>query len=341
MAQVERQQTVLKILQNLHDLGGLKNLFWEELNYERENKPLSMRGWPDSTRKALVDDPILFASAGEDQAFHVFYCCLASENLQRSLERPIVTQLIREHPYCLFVFSDKDQFTWHFLNIKYDEQAEKRRLFRRIAVRQGSGLRTATERLQMLDLTAMSVPATSRRGEQNLAFPPVKPAGSEARALSPLLIQKRHDDAFDVESVTKAFYKELADWYFWALKHVRFPKDARKQTGSFYTPREIVDYMVDEALIAYLKTKLEANQPSAKNVEERLRHLFAYNDEPHQFSAREVDVLIDAIDHLKALDPAVDTSALEREIDRMVYELYGLSEEEIAIVEGATRKGEK
>jgi hypothetical protein len=31
---------------------------------------------------------------------------------------------------------------------------------------------------------------------------------------------------------------------------------------------------------------------------------------------------------------AADTSALEREIDRMVYELYGQSEEEIAIVEG-------
>ncbi|WP_260439130.1 hypothetical protein [Flavobacterium branchiophilum] len=32
-------------------------------------------------------------------------------------------------------------------------------------------------------------------------------------------------------------------------------------------------------------------------------------------------------------NPSADTSALEREIDLMVYELYGLSEEEIAIVE--------
>jgi hypothetical protein len=31
---------------------------------------------------------------------------------------------------------------------------------------------------------------------------------------------------------------------------------ARKQTGSFYTPREIVNYMVDESLIAYLKNKI-------------------------------------------------------------------------------------
>ena len=208
MAQVERQQTVLNILRNLRDLVGLKRLFWEELNYERENKPLSMRGWPDSARKALVDDPILFASGGEDNAFHVVYCRLASASLQRNLERPIVNQLIREHPYCLFVFSDTAQSAWHFLNIKYDEKAEKRRLFRRITVRADSGLRTATERLQMMDLALM---------------------GKDLSGIPALEIQKRHDDAFDVESVTKAFYKELANWYFWALKHVRFPKDAPKE----------------------------------------------------------------------------------------------------------------
>ena len=37
---------------------------------------------------------------------------------------------------------------------------------------------------------------------------------------------------------------------------------------------------------------------------------------------------------LRMSEPA-DTSALEKEIDRLVYELYGLTEEEIGIVEGA------
>ena len=36
----------------------------------------------------------------------------------------------------------------------------------------------------------------------------------------------------------------------------------------------------------------------------------------------------------KQADPSADTSALESEIDRLVYELYGLSEEEVRIVEG-------
>ena len=35
----------------------------------------------------------------------------------------------------------------------------------------------------------------------------------------------------------------------------------------------------------------------------------------------------------KQQDPSADTSALEAEIDRMVYDLYGLTEEEVGIVE--------
>ncbi len=41
----------------------------------------------------------------------------------------------------------------------------------------------------------------------------------------------------------------------------------------------------------------------------------------------------------KKTDPAADTSALEAEIDQLVYQLYGLTEEEIAIVEGVKKGG--
>lgn len=36
---------------------------------------------------------------------------------------------------------------------------------------------------------------------------------------------------------------------------------ARKQTGSFYTPREVVDYMVDESLLVYLENALQPSTP--------------------------------------------------------------------------------
>ena len=45
--------------------------------------------------------------------------------------------------------------------------------------------------------------------------------------------------------------------------------------------------------------------------------------------------LVEEILLIKETDPAADTSALEAEIDRLVYELYGLTEEEIGIIESS------
>lgn len=48
---------------------------------------------------------------------------------------------------------------------------------------------------------------------------------------------------------------------------------ARKQTGSFYTPREIVQYMVDESLVAHLKRTV------GEDLEPEYRKLIQYTDE--------------------------------------------------------------
>ena len=64
--------------------------------------------------------------------------------------------------------------------------------------------------------------------------------------------------------------------------------------------------MVDESLIAYLKNGLDATDAT---VDSKLRHLLAYNDEPHQFTDTEVEHLIAAIDTFKILDPACGSGA--------------------------------
>ena len=46
------------------------------------------------------------------------------------------------------------------------------------------------------------------------------------------------------------------------------------------------------------------------------------------------EILVNEIINLKKQDPTADTSSLETEIDQLVYQLYGLTEEEIMIVEG-------
>ena len=88
---------------------------------------------------------------------------------------------------------------------------------------------------------------------------------------------------------------------------------ARKQTGSYYTPRDIVDYMVDEALVAVFKQKCTPTDGDAKLWDERLRYLLdyahAFDDANEWFDADETDALVRAISALNILDPAVGSGA--------------------------------
>lgn len=96
---------------------------------------------------------------------------------------------------------------------------------------------------------------------------------------------------------------------------------ARKQTGSFYTPREIVNYMVDESLIAYLLNHL----PNVKDAEKKLRQIFEYNEQTHEFDHTLVSILINAIDECKILDPACGSGAFPMGVlPRLVFLLHKL-----------------
>jgi adenine-specific DNA-methyltransferase len=101
---------------------------------------------------------------------------------------------------------------------------------------------------------------------------------------------------------------------------------ARKQTGSFYTPREIVDYMVDESLKAYLKSTLtNTSLMNEEDAQIALDVLFAYTEKEHLFNPTETEALILAIDSCKILDPACGSGAFPMGIlHKMVHILHKL-----------------
>ena len=86
---------------------------------------------------------------------------------------------------------------------------------------------------------------------------------------------------------------------------------ARKETGSYYTPRPVVDYMVDEALAGALAAPDGATADGA--TAERIRRLLDYGDAfadaGTMFTPPERERIIRAIAGLKALDPAVGSGA--------------------------------
>ncbi|MGR3913091.1 MAG: Eco57I restriction-modification methylase domain-containing protein [Gammaproteobacteria bacterium] len=82
--------------------------------------------------------------------------------------------------------------------------------------------------------------------------------------------------------------------------------------GTVYTPRPIVDYMVDEALVASLSKKVTPAPGRADLFGERLRHLFNYadaGDAAELFDAREMREIVRAIAQITVLDPAVGSGA--------------------------------
>jgi adenine-specific DNA-methyltransferase len=115
--------------------------------------------------------------------------------------------------------------------------------------------------------------------------------------------------ALDPELLGKVFENLLASY------NEETKETARKQTGSFYTPREVVDYMVNESLKVYLGNALAADlanellEGEEAETESLLTQLLDYNEPGHGFDDRQVDRLIEAIDGLKMLDPAVGSGA--------------------------------
>ena len=78
---------------------------------------------------------------------------------------------------------------------------------------------------------------------------------------------------------------------------------ARKQTGSFYTPREIVQYMVDESLVAHLKRTV------GEDLETEYRKLLQYTDEPFGLNEEQRHAIMQSLYNCKILDPACGSGA--------------------------------
>ena len=77
---------------------------------------------------------------------------------------------------------------------------------------------------------------------------------------------------------------------------------ARKSTGSYYTPRPIVEFMVEESLKQYLITKTNIS-------EETISKLLVYENEDIQLKDIEKTKIIKALDTIKIIDPACGSGA--------------------------------
>ena len=105
------------------------------------------------------------------------------------------------------------------------------------------------------------------------------------------------DVSLDPELLGKVFENLLASY------NPETQTTARKQTGSFYTPREIVQYMVDESLVAHLKRTV------GDDLEAEYRKLIQYTDEEPNLTDERRKAILQSIYQCKVLDPACGSGA--------------------------------
>ena len=103
--------------------------------------------------------------------------------------------------------------------------------------------------------------------------------------------------SLDPELLGKVFENLLASY------NPETQTTARKQTGSFYTPREIVQYMVNESLIAHLKHTV------GEQHEDEYRKLMQYSEENLTLDDKTKYAIIQSIQTCKVLDPACGSGA--------------------------------
>lgn len=182
--------------------------------------PIANNEWSEAAREAISDEtpygPAIIAEGGggtlnlesgesAQPGFKIIYVPLRKGETQAAPlrltdERIVVDQLMREgrHPEALIVFSDPQQQYWHFVNIRRITQAEaehrnlkKRHLLRRIAVGPEDKLGTAIRQFAQIALpTDQADSATAQQ------------------------IQERHNEAFNVEQVTRDFFAGFKDQFF-------------------------------------------------------------------------------------------------------------------------------
>jgi hypothetical protein len=271
---------VLKLLETFKGPDPMKELFWRHLNYDRVNKPLSRRNWAAPPAEALAEDPTLLAAGGDGGDFKVLYARLAKDRLSLADERIVTSRLLRDYPHALFVFSDRSQVDWHLLNVRLLESPGQRRQYRRLSIGRGERVRTAVEVVSKLDLSVI------KEGK---------------RSVSPLLIQQRHDLAFDVEPVQAAFFRTFVEVYH------RVADDISSESGMENKAGELSQLLLDRLLFLYFIQKKGWLNKEPDYLYSRFRKHWNKNPQGDDFY---IDVLLPLFHRLSGAKAAVSSSEL-------------------------------
>jgi type I restriction-modification system DNA methylase subunit len=231
----DRMRSLQASLQRISSVRDARDLFCNVLHYEFEDEQFATVQWPNKLRECLAPGTVPRIIAGQN-GFKILYLQLAEDYVRKGSERQLVQRIIKDDPTLrgLVVVSDVNQKQWHLVNAKFEKEEGKRERLhlRRMRVGPGQSVRTAVERLAMVD---------------------IETAGEETTAAE---LQDLHDRAFDVDSVSREFFNDISNWYFWALSQVEFPQDTvKKGEEEKYRATSLIRFLTRIIFCWFLKEK--------------------------------------------------------------------------------------
>lgn len=165
----------------------------------------------ERAQESLAKEPEIIARAGE---FEIIYAPLKDWQRAIGAERLVISQLLNDHPFALWIFSDESATKWHWVNVKRGAgkgaAAMSRHVLRRFSFQKGETAgRTSIEQVRHIDVAAL----------------PVLPG----RTPEALEIQARHDAAFDVEAVTLGFFRDYKMVFESVEKKVKIKDEGKRR----------------------------------------------------------------------------------------------------------------
>ena len=177
---------ILSILEQIKNTGVnadiLKKLFIERLNFEPADQDVLIE-FPKDVKDKILSIKII----SKVDNFKVIFCII--DSLLKGTEREAVKSISRYYPENIIIFTNKENNEAHFINTKYigkDKEYKEAKGFRRITVGKTDRLRTAAERLSKIYAD---------------------------EGIPTLTLMTNCEEAFDVEAVSKEFYKEFVEKY--------------------------------------------------------------------------------------------------------------------------------
>lgn len=180
-------QIIKERLESLIEDGSpefLERFFAEDLNFHPCNENI----FPILTDRLRDGIKNLRILARQDE-FYIVLCQI--ERLLKGKERPLAEKVAEHYHHSLVIFTNTDYSEWHFTNIKYvrfEKEGFNRKIrpFRRIIVGNTERLRTASERLTLIEVNDDD---------------------------SALTVHEKCNRAFDVQEVSRDFYKDFVHYY--------------------------------------------------------------------------------------------------------------------------------